>query len=85
MKLRLLMASALVCTVVLVSSASAREPGWSNQLILQGPARNAGILHRPYRPFHFFGNTVRRIHYRGTILPDQRDFVQRRTSTRYGR
>ncbi|WP_437226863.1 hypothetical protein SH661x_000050 [Planctomicrobium sp. SH661] len=24
---------------------------------------------RPYRPFHFYGNTVRRVHYRGTPFP----------------
>ncbi|SFI92038.1 hypothetical protein [Planctomicrobium piriforme] len=24
---------------------------------------------RPYRPFHFYGNTVRRVHYHGSALP----------------
>jgi hypothetical protein len=33
------------------------------------------ILERPYRPFHFYGNTVRRQYYRGTPLPAPRDFV----------
>ena len=27
------------------------------------------ILNRPYRPLHVYGNTLRRLHYRGNPLP----------------
>lgn len=49
------------------------EPGWSDEIIVTGPAREAlqslHILDRPYRPGHFYGNTVRRLHYRSQLLP----------------
>jgi hypothetical protein len=54
-----------------VSAAS--EPGWSPNVIARGEERQqiraTPIEQRPYRPLHFYGNTVRRIHYRGTPLP----------------
>ena len=57
----------------------AREPGWYGRPILspaERPRNNAThILNRPYRPFHFYGNTVRRRYYRGFALPLPRDFV----------
>ena len=37
--------------------------------------RSMEIIHRPYRPFHFYGNTARRLYYRGRILPTGRDIV----------
>ncbi len=30
--------------------------------------RSQDILNRPYRPGHFYGNTVRRRHHRGTTV-----------------
>ena len=33
------------------------------------------VVKRPYRPFHFYGNTVRRRHYRGTAIPTPRDLI----------
>jgi hypothetical protein len=49
------------------------EPGWSPVIIATGAYREqiraTPIELRPYRPFHIYGNTVRRIHYRGTPLP----------------
>ena len=38
------------------------------------------VIRRPYRPLHFYGNTVRRRYYRGTIVPLPRDFAQGTTS-----
>lgn len=56
-----------------------REPGWSGPTRLTGDDRVANesvpILERPYRPFHVMGNTTRRHHYRGTIIPSHRDRV----------
>lgn len=34
------------------------------------------ITERPYRPLHFYGNTVRRLHYRGQALPAPRDLTE---------
>ena len=75
----------LVLFVPLVSNVSrAQEPGWSGKVILEGNERLAmdatPILERPYRPFHVYGNTVRRMHYRGLALPLPRDFLRAGTS-----
>lgn len=55
------------------SQARAGEPGWSPVVIATGDYRrqleSTPILHRPYRPLHFYGNTLRRLHYRGNPLP----------------
>ncbi len=79
MKLRVLTAAALVYFLMLISPAGACEPGWSGEVILWGPKRqqmqSTHILRRPYRPFHVYGNTVRRMYYRGSPLPQPRDFV----------
>ena len=49
------------------------EPGWSPVIIATGAYREqiraTPIELRPYRPFHIYGNTIRRMHYRGTPLP----------------
>ncbi len=54
----------------------AAEPGWEPGVIKFGAERqkiqNTDILHRPYRPLHVYGNTVRRRHYRGRALPGRR-------------
>ena len=53
--------------------SSAAEPGWSPVIIATGDYRKqiqaTPIEQRPYRPFHFYGNTIRRMHYRGNPLP----------------
>jgi hypothetical protein len=53
--------------------SAAAEPGWSPVIIATGAyreqIRSTPIELRPYRPLHIYGNTVRRIHYRGTPLP----------------
>jgi hypothetical protein len=56
-----------------VSPAEASEPGWLPVVVARGEQReqiqSLPIEDRPYRPLHFYGNTVRRMHYRGTPLP----------------
>jgi hypothetical protein len=55
------------------------EPNWTYGVVRTGAEREAikslPITQRPYRPLHFYGNTVRRLHYRGTALPAPRDVV----------
>lgn len=50
-----------------------QEPGWCGVVFAQGALKEqidaTPMELRPYRPFHFYGNTVRRLHYRGTALP----------------
>jgi len=59
--------------IVSAGDASATQPGWSPNVVASGDQREqlrmTPIEDRPYRPLHFYGNTVRRIHYRGTPLP----------------
>jgi hypothetical protein len=61
------------------SNASAQEPSWRGPVIARGETREqieaTPILQRPYRPLHFYGNTVRRRHYRGQVMPAPRDVV----------
>jgi len=49
------------------------EPGWYPYVIARGADRaiieSTPIEFRPYRPFHFYGNSVRRSYYRGSPLP----------------
>ncbi len=49
------------------------EPGWYPYVIARGADRaiieSTPIELRPYRPFHFYGNTVRRNYYRGNTSP----------------
>ncbi len=55
------------------SDSRASEPKWDLRVVTFGESReqikNTPILERSYRPLHFYGNTVRRMHYRGTPLP----------------
>lgn len=73
----------LVSAFVFVTSnehgLNAQQPEWTGRVLKVGIDRqytdSLDILERPYRPFHFYGNTVRRMHYRGFPLPLLRDFV----------
>jgi len=60
-----------------VQTTKAAEPGWSPIIIPTGAYRqeikSMPIEQRPYRPGHFYGNTVRRMHYRGEVLPRPTD------------
>lgn len=55
------------------------EPNWTYGVVRTGNERDAikslPMTDRPYRPLHFYGNTVRRMHYRGTAIPAPRDVV----------
>lgn len=57
--------------------AEAQEPGWSPVVIPTGEYReqikSMPIEARPYRPLHFYGNTVRRNHYRGNPVVTPKD------------
>ena len=56
------------------------EPRWLGVVVARGDLRDeieaTPFLDRPYRPLHFYGNTVRRSHYRGTMLPNGGDVVR---------
>jgi hypothetical protein len=64
--------------------AGGAEPDWRGVIIARGAEReqieSTDILDRPYRPLHFYGNTVRRQHYRGRPTPTLRDFTRGTTS-----
>lgn len=77
MKWRILAVPALFFALGATANA---EPGWSSDVVVTGPTRqriqSTPIVHRPYRPFHIYGNTIRRLHYRGSAVPTRQD-VQR--------
>jgi hypothetical protein len=64
---------------VLVPPRNPAEPKWEGQVLLLGEERervkSMPITARPNRVGHFYGNTVRRIHYRGSVVPLPRDVV----------
>ncbi len=59
----------------------ADEPGWTWQIVTFGEKREqiqqTPIIYRSYRPLHFYGNTVRRMHYHGSPLPTPRVIVEK--------
>ena len=71
----LLLILSLVCCFPSVGSGA--EPGWTNRVLKRGTDREqtnaTHILQRPYRPLHFYGNSVRRKHYRGVARPSVLD------------
>ena len=82
----LLVAASLTC---LCSTVAAQEPGWSGNVIAFGQQRAqieaTPIIHRNYRPFHFYGNTVRRRYYRGTAVPRPNEVVRGSAALAEGR
>lgn len=77
-KLRGLLFSAGLCclccpSVSFSADRPSEEPGWLPVVFARGALREeidaTPIELRPYRPLHFYGNTVRRLHYRGTPWP----------------
>lgn len=68
-----------------IAAEHAGEPGWTHGVVLFGDARKkkdaTPILEREYRPFHFYGNTVRRQYYRGTSVPSVTDGFQAARAT----
>ena len=73
--------------LMMVSNALGKEPTWTGPIVKRGTDRvvtqRKTIEHRPYRPFHFYGNTRRRVHYRGQVLPRPSDL--RRGATAFVR
>jgi len=71
---------ALGIALFLTSALMGKEPSWTGPVVKRGVDRvvtqSTPIEKRPYRPFHFYGNTVRRIHYRGQVLPRPKDAIQ---------
>lgn len=55
-------------------------PGWLGVVVARGELKqeieSTPILDRPNRPFHFYGNTVRREYYRGSAGPRASDVVK---------
>lgn len=53
--------------------SSAAEPSWTANVVTPPHLRRAvaatPIEQRPYRPFHVYGNTVRRLYYHDRLLP----------------
>lgn len=72
-------AAAMLFTLANIDFASAGEPGWSPVVVARGEYRDQiksmPMEQRPYRPLHFYGNTVRRMHYHGTPAPSMRAVV----------
>jgi hypothetical protein len=85
----LLLAATMSPGEVLASSQLPGEPGWSRGVLLFGEAREeknaTPILLRDYRPLHFYGNTVRRRHYRGKARPTASDLIHTVRPGREGR
>jgi len=76
-----------LCALVLIlqavpaesSEPADHEPGWIPIVVARGSLREqidaTPIELRPYRPLHFYGNTVRRRYYRGTSMPRPREVL----------
>jgi hypothetical protein len=62
------------------ASAESNEPGWLGVVVARGELKqwieSTPIVDRPNRPFHFYGNAVRREYYRGTAAPRPADVVK---------
>jgi hypothetical protein len=67
-------------TAPAAARAADNEPGWLGVVVARGELKqqidSTPIIDRPNRPFHFYGNTVRREYYRGSALPRPGDFVK---------
>ncbi len=61
-----------------------QEPSWYPRVIAPPEMRPAiqatPVELRPYRPLHFWGNTVRRTYYRGSPMPLPKDILQSGTN-----
>lgn len=82
------LAVAAVGVALSENTAPAQEPGWLPVIVADGELREqlnaTPIGRRPYRPFHFYGNTIRRSYHRGNPLPQFSD-VRRTISAAVGR
>ncbi|HAY82869.1 MAG TPA: hypothetical protein DCY79_23925 [Planctomycetaceae bacterium] len=66
-------AGVFVLMVLASAPLSAAPHGWNPNVLTFGEERQqieqTPVLLRKNRPFHFYGNTVRRRHYYGRTLP----------------
>ena len=72
--LRLTITVTVILTILLLATACAQaEPGWRTVVVARGAEREVlratPVVQRPYRPLHIYGNSIRRLHYRGYVLP----------------
>lgn len=69
----------LALMICMPSAASGQEPAWYPWVIAPPEVRTViqetPMELRPYRPLHIWGNTVRRMYYRGNPLPAPRDLL----------
>ncbi len=69
-----------VPSTAVAAAAPSNEPGWLGVVVARGELKqwidSTPIVDRPNRPFHFYGNTVRRQYYRGTAAPRPGDLVK---------
>jgi hypothetical protein len=67
-------------TVPSTASAASDEPGWLGVVVARGELKqwieSTPITERPNRPFHFYGNAVRRQYYRGSAMPRPGDVAK---------
>ncbi|MEM6688724.1 MAG: hypothetical protein AAF664_04805 [Planctomycetota bacterium] len=66
----ILLVIVIASSTLRVEAAQNASPGYSPVVLPRGDYRDQiqsmPVHKRPYRPLHFYGNTVRRMHYRGT-------------------
>jgi hypothetical protein len=74
---RYLIAIVVVLAALSAPRPAAAEPGWVGQVVKprsqRDEIRQTPMIYRPYRPLHFYGNTVRRVYYHGRVLPAPSD------------
>lgn len=85
--LRVTLAAFILSTGVLLAvpnraaaAEPSNEPGWLGVVVARGELKQwidaTPIVDRPNRPFHFYGNAVRREYYRGSAVPRPGDLVK---------
>jgi hypothetical protein len=72
-RLTLLCLIALSAISAVALAGGGYEPGWTGHVIVpqaeEAVRQATPIVNRPYRPLHFYGNTVRRRYYHGRVRP----------------
>lgn len=75
-----ILGTGLLIAVPNMASAAGDEPGWLGIVVARGELKqrieSTPMVERPNRPFHFYGNTVRREYYRGNPLPRPDDLIK---------
>jgi hypothetical protein len=78
----------LLCLALFAASAVAATALADPGVIARGDERarlqNTPIEQRPYRPLHFYGNTVRRRHYRSVSRPTRSSSKTVRSASQSG-